>query len=144
MPVDFLDIAPKEVAKTKVAIHDKDGQEHEVEIQPIDNTDIAKLANRFPMLRKTLFLKDVPEDVSGVALMEAWPAIVAAGLGHIGDERYEAAARRFDQTEIQKLGKVILEISFPRPETSDPLPASAAAVIAEAQQETNSPPPSNS
>jgi hypothetical protein len=131
--VDFLDIAPKEVRKETVTVKDQEGQDREVEIYPIDASDLAKLARRFPSLR-AIFAKGAPEDLQAMALAEHWPAIIAASLGHLGEEPYELAAKRYQPDQRDRLGKAIMALSFPKAaeEEPGPLAPSAEAVIAEA------------
>jgi hypothetical protein len=134
MAVDFLDIAPKEARRDTVTVRDQAGQDQEVEIVPIDASDLAKLARRFPTLR-ALFSKDAPEEVRAIAFAEYWPQIIAAGLGHPGEEAYELAAKRYQHDQLDKLGRAIMRLSFPTAEETDsPLPSSAE-VIAEAEAE---------
>lgn len=127
--VDFLSIAPPETRKELVTVLDHQGKEQQVEIQPIDNTDIAKLARKHPGLRD-LFRQNAADEQRMVALVEHMPAIVAAALGHLGDAEYEAAAKRLPQAESQKLIDRIMEISFGGGKKDDrPLPT-AEEVIA--------------
>lgn len=139
--VDLLDIAPPERQGETVLVL---GQE--VEIRPLTVGQLAQVMRRFPELRHSFFRSDVPEDVRGVALLEAWPAIIAAGLGHLGEAPYEAAAERLPQAEMLKLGHAIMALTNPEEAPKPgPLPGSAA-VIAEAlagEVSTSSPPPSN-
>jgi hypothetical protein len=130
--VDFLSIAPPETRKEVVAILDHQGAERQVEIQPVDNSDIAKLARKHPGLRD-LFKQNAANEQRMVAFIEHMPAIVAAALGHLGDEKYEAAAKRLAPAESQKLIDRIMEISFGSggEKENDPLPT-AEEVIADA------------
>ena len=158
MKVDFLDIAPKEVRSATVTVKDQQGSDREVEIFAIDVSDLAKLARKNPAMLP-LFAKGAPDALQAIALAEHLPTVIAAGLGHLGDPVYEAAAKRFPHDEQQKLGEAIMDLSFPNRKKptddaggeggDDPLPPSAAAIIAEAtavaagEADTASPPPSS-
>lgn len=137
MAIDLLDIAP---AEERLETFEVLG--HPVEIRGIKVGEMAKIMRRFPDMRRALFTEGAPEDVRGASLLEAWPAIVAAGLGHVGEAQYEAAAERLPRAEMMKLGSAILAMTNPRKEQpeKDPLEAGAPAAPAEP---TSSPPPSN-
>lgn len=128
-PVDFLTIAPKEARKELVTVRNADGIEAQVEIQPIDMTDLAKLARKHAGLRP-IFAQNAPAEMRAIAFAEFVPQIIAAGLGHIGDERYENAAKLHPDKD--KLSKAILELSFGKEDADGPLAKSAADIIAEA------------
>lgn len=135
MAVDLLDIAaPEEPGETIEVL----GQP--IEIRGIRVAEMAKIMRRFPDMRRALFSEGAPEDVRGVSLLEAWPAIVAAGLGHVGDAQYEAAAERLPRGEMMKLGSAILALTNPRQEPPGPLAADAPDAPA---APTSSPPPSS-
>lgn len=136
MSVDLLDLVPQGERRETVAIL---GQE--VEIRPLTVSQIAAIGYRFPQFGKSFMRDDQPEEQRSLAILTAWPAIVAAGLGHPGDRRYEERAERLPQADLLKLGAAILALTNPRSDDG-PLPTSAeviAAARAEAEP-TNSPP----
>jgi hypothetical protein len=126
---DFLDILPPERTETITVFG------HEFPIKPLKNSVIASIARRFPELRKSLF-KDAPEDFRGLAMMEAMPAIVAAGLGMLGDKAFEAAIEaRLPQPEMMRIGGAIMALTYPSPEEADAPLATAAEIVAAAEAE---------
>lgn len=121
MALSLLDIAPAEEHRETVLVL---GQE--LEIRGLTVTDLGRLCKRFPDLRKALFSATVPEDVQTAAMLEAWPAIIAAGTGNMGDAAHEAAAERLPQAELLKLGGAIMALSNPQePEEAGPLAPAA-------------------
>lgn len=136
MAVDFLDIAPKEDRKSVVSVKDQSGNDVEVEVFALDASDFAAIARKHPVMRP-VFAKGAPEEVVNIALAEAGPAIIAAGLGHLNDERYELAAKRYQASEQKKLVNAIMALSVGedavKAEEADgvPLPT-AAEIVAEA------------
>lgn len=133
---DLLDILPPDETPVKVTVIACDRKKHDIEIHPLRVKDIKKLAMRFRDLRNSLF-KDAPDDIRGVAMTEAMPAIIAAATGHIGDEAYEAHVEKvLSQPEIMKLGGAIMALTYPASEEADDGPlASAAEIIAAAKAE---------
>ncbi len=126
---DFLDILPPERTETITVFG------HEFPIRPLKNSVIAIIARRFPELRKSLF-KEAPEDFRGLAMMEAMPAIVAAGLDKLGDKAFEAAIEaRLPQPEMMRIGGAIMALTYPAPEDTDGPLATAADIIAAAEVE---------
>jgi hypothetical protein len=138
---DLLDIAPQQEQVETVEVM---GQP--VEIRPLAMKQLAGLLRRFPDMRKSFFRKDAPEDIQGAAMLEAWPAIIAAGVGHAGEADYEGAAGRLPIPEQLKLGGAVMRLSFPKTEEEEgPLPDSAAVIAGAVAEEesTSSPPPSS-
>lgn len=130
---DLLDIAPQQERVETVEVLGRP-----VEIRGLSVAQLAKLMRRFPDLRRSFFNADAPEDVRGAALLEAWPGIVAAGVGHPGEAPYEAAAERLPREELMKLGNAILALTNPSApaEGSGPLvPAAEAAPLPVAGEE---------
>jgi hypothetical protein len=121
MPISLLDLAPAEEHRETITV--RPGMD--IEIQPLDVTMLGRLCKRFPDLRKTLFAEEAPPDVQIASMLEAWPAIVAAGTGNFGDEIHEAAARRLPQQELMLIGGAIMRLSNPRPEAAGPLEPAA-------------------
>ncbi len=132
MAVDILSIAPPDEQRQTVLFA---GQE--VEIRPLRMTQIARLAQRFEGFRKAFFSANTEDDMRGAAMLEAWPAIICAGLGKDKSaERplIEAHIEKFSQEEQMRIGQAVLALTNPeaRPANDNaPLPDSAA-VIADA------------
>jgi hypothetical protein len=134
MAVDLLDLAPQ-VERVEVPLLGGT-----VEIRALTVTEMGKLMKRFPDFRRAFFSDDVPEDVRSASLMECWPAIVAAGLGHPGDSRYEQTAEALPLVELLALGTAVMNLSMPRaPEQKGPLPAGGSDDAA-GTEPTSSPP----
>src|SRR4051794_24779788 len=94
MAVDFLSIAPPRARKALVTVLDYQGHEQEVEIKPITNALLARVACQHQKLRD-IFAKDTPASLREMLLMSHAQAIVAAALGHPCDPKYEAAVERY-------------------------------------------------
>jgi hypothetical protein len=132
---DLLDILPPDEAPVTVTVVARNKKKLDIEIHPLKVADIKKLAMRFRDLRNSLF-KNAPEDIRGVAMTEAMPAIIAAGTGHIGDEAYEEHVEKvLSQPEIMKLGGAILTLTYPTEDADDSPLESAAEIIAAAKAE---------
>lgn len=98
--VGLLDIAP---LTEKVTVSGK-----QIEVFGVSAVGIASLITEFPEIKKLMSGKEV--DVSSLLAMSgsAIAAIIAAGVGHPGEEAYQAAASRLPleaQTDI--LGAII-------------------------------------
>ena len=108
MPVSFLDLVPApKTATVKVNTH---GGSVEVELHGVSLRALANIAKRFPAFVRRL------EGGSG-ALMEqpeAMGALVAAALGHVGDQKYEAQIATFPTADVMTLFQAALRLTFPQ------------------------------
>lgn len=129
---DFLDIAPDNAGE-QFQIGDK-----AVEIRGLSLIELANISRRYPA-----FLR-VVEGQGGSLLQagEALPAVVAAGLGHFGDEEYERQAERFRTNTIMGLATAIMGLTFTRPAKGDdagnqPVPGAGNGLAAPAAETEN-------
>ena len=103
---DLLDIAPAAAVDVVML---GDGP---VDVRRLGFNDIAALVMRFPTV---LALLAGGDDTAATALMGSpgLAAIIAAGCGHIGDEKSEAIAGSLSIEEQFKLLNAILRLTFP-------------------------------
>lgn len=125
MPVSFLDLVP--APKTATVKVNTSGGPVEVELHGVSLRALADVARRFPAFVRRL------EGGSG-ALMEqpeAMAALVAAALGHVGEQKYEAQLAAFPTADVMAMFQAALRLTFPQddpvPLPEPPLPALAAA-----------------
>ena len=125
MPVSFLDLVPSpKTATVKVNTH---GGPVEVELTGVSLRALANIAKRFPAFVRRL------EGGSG-ALMEqpeAMGALVAAALGHVGDQKYEAQIAMFPTADVMTLFQAALRLTFPQDDAA-PLAEPEPEIIAPA------------
>lgn len=126
--VSLLDIAPRDERRETITIGDK-----ELEIRGLSVSDLGKLCKRFPDLRTALFNTKAPEEVRTAGMLEAWPAIVAAGCGELGNAEFEAAALRMPQPDLLAVGSAVMALTNPKPPEGDgPLAPEAQAALDQA------------
>ena len=116
MPVSFLDLVPS--PKTATVKVNTGGGPVEVELHGVSLRALADIAKRFPAFVRRL------EGGSG-ALMEqpeAMAALVAAALGHVGEQKYEAQLAAFPTADVMNLFQAALRLTFPQ---DDPVPLPA-------------------
>ena len=125
MPVSFLDLVPS--PKTATVKVSTSGGPVEVELHGVSLRALADIARRFPAFVRRL------EGGSG-ALMEqpeAMAALVAAALGHVGEQKYEAQLAAFPTADVMAMFQAALRLTFPQddpvPLPEPPLPALAVA-----------------
>jgi hypothetical protein len=106
---DLLDIAPA----TAVEVVKVNGGRDRVTVRGLHGNAIASIAARFPKLALLLGGGDniVPRMIEQFG--DAIGPIIAAGCGHLGDEKQEEAASRFLIEDQLKLLKAILGLTFP-------------------------------
>jgi hypothetical protein len=106
---DLLDIAPA----TAVEVVKVNGNRDRVIVRGLHGNAIASIAARFPKLALLLGDGDnvVPRMIEQFG--DAIGPIIAAGCGHLGDEKQEEAATRFLIEDQLKLLKAILGLTFP-------------------------------
>ncbi|TGQ69517.1 hypothetical protein EN829_015040 [Mesorhizobium sp. M00.F.Ca.ET.186.01.1.1] len=98
--VGLLDIAP---LTEKVTVSGK-----QIEVFGVSAAGIASLITDFPEIKKLMSGKEV--DVSSLLAMsgDAIAAVIAAGVGHPGDEAYQTAAGRLPlEAQVDILGAII-------------------------------------
>jgi len=105
---DLLDIAP---ATSSEAVTIGDGRS--VDVRLLNANDVAGLLARFPNLLSVLVggLLDVATMMASGG--QAIAAVIAAGCGHLGDEKAEAFAGSFTIEDQAKLIDTIFRLSFP-------------------------------
>jgi len=104
---DLLDIAPSTAVETV-----KIGS-HSVEVQGLHGDAIASIASRFPTLVMLLAGGDnmVPRLISQFGFVIG--PIIAAGCGHLGDEKYEQHASTLAVEDQFRLVTAIYRLTFP-------------------------------
>jgi hypothetical protein len=106
---DLLDIVPS----TAVEVVKIDGRRYTV--RGLSIPAIASIAKRFPEL-KSILSGDVGGDIvlrMIAAVGAATGPIIAAGFGHLGDEKYEQHAETLLSEQQLKLIRAILGLTFP-------------------------------
>lgn len=118
MPISFLDLLPKPPTAV-VTIETMIGQQ-EIELSGVSLRELGRICERYPVLAKIL------DGGIGHILEhpEATAAIVAAGLGHAGDEKYEKHVASFPASDVVRLGMQVIQLTFAQRD-ADPLPAAA-------------------
>jgi hypothetical protein len=112
----LLDLAPQR-ARVKLASLDEDGNvvaNHEIEVGGLTMGHIAELLRRFPAVREA-FSAAANMDADGLftLLRDAIPPIIAAGVGHLGEEPYEERAAALSAEAQLMLFGAILKITMP-------------------------------
>lgn len=155
----LLDIAPPEVTQEEVDIRGT-----KLVLRGITNLEMARLYKRFPVFAKQISgetrrrellaiptltagqaaelarLAIAPEDDLSCSL-EMRPAMIAAGLGELGNEEVEAGvSERLSEAEQLTILAVVLRLTRPQAEDAGPLAPGAAPQGAGAS-ETSSPRP---
>ena len=104
---DLLDIAPSTAIET-VTISG-----HRIEVRGLHGDAIASIASRFPNLIVLLVGGDnvVPRLIGQFG--NAIGPIIAAGCGHLNDERYEQHANTLSVEDQFKLVTAIYRLTFP-------------------------------
>lgn len=103
---DLLDIAPS-TAVEFVAIGS-----HSIEVRGLHGDAIASIASRFPTLVMLLGGDDMVPRLIGQFGFAIGP-IIAAGCGHLGDEKYEQRASTLAAEDQFKLVTAIYRLTFP-------------------------------
>ena len=105
--VSITEIAPPLAGRTVMVLGT------EIEIYGVTNRQWAVLARRFPELKRKIAGLEVAKDDEAVSGMESIPAIIAAGLGKLGDDETEAAVDRLPGEAQVALMSAIMDLSFP-------------------------------
>lgn len=106
--VNIVEIAPPSGGRMIEVLPGK-----QVEIFGITGRMWAALARRFPELKRKIAGLEVPADDLAIAGMESGPAIIAAGLGQLGDAETEDTVDRLPPAAQSLLMAAIMEVSFP-------------------------------
>lgn len=123
MPISFLDLVPKRPSAT-VTIDSEQGLA-EFEVTGVSLTQLVEIGKRYPAFGRTM---DGGAAVGRfLAITEAMPAIIAAGLGHPGNREYERAAETMPSQVVIALANKILELTLPRPTEEEAEPEAPPA-----------------
>lgn len=119
----LLDIAPPEILAERIDIRGT-----ELEVRGIRNREWAALLRRFPELRKQAAGIAVPEEDMAFVSIEVMPAVIAAGLGNIGDAKTETliCERLTDAEQAEVFGAVMRLTNPPPPLAESPVAAGQA------------------
>lgn len=102
----FLDLVPAWHSAT-VTI-DADGGPVEFEVRGIKLAQLAEICKRFPA-----FARVIEGGAGLLSASDALPALVAAGLGHFGDAKYEAQAASLPIGNTVAIAGEVMRLSFP-------------------------------
>lgn len=118
--VTFLDIRPK-TPTAEITIPSENG-DVELEVQALPLDKLGDVSQRYPVFHRVI--------EGGVGSImdaaEAFPALIASGLGHHGDEQYERHACKFPAMVQIDLVTAIVRLTFPQKD-ADPLSRGANA-----------------
>lgn len=119
MPVSFLDLVPA-LPTTIVVVSTSTGPV-EIQLSGVSLRALADIAKRFPSFRRVL------EGDTGSIMddPEALAALIAAALGHPGEDEYEQHIATFPSGDIMRMGIAIVRITFAQADDA-PLPAAGA------------------
>lgn len=131
MPVSFLDLVPALPTAT-ITITTETGPA-EVVLTGISYEMLAEIATRFPAFANAL---DSGEGITGNR--EALVAMIAAGLGHPGNETCERLVGKLPYGEIMRIASELVRLTFPQANPA-PLPEPVPAVAAGDGLDRNSP-----
>jgi hypothetical protein len=123
--VNFLDLAPKVHSETHI-LETADGPVT-LELTGIALAALAEIAKRYPIFARII------EGGAGSIFeaSEAWPAVIAAGLGHAGSSAHEDKIRQFAPPDIIAMAMTVMRVTFPtRTAEPDPLPAAVGDGLA--------------
>jgi hypothetical protein len=106
---DLLDIAPSTSVGT-VAIG-----EHEITVHRLSSDAIAYIISRFPEVAQMGGTGDNFNFMVRLfaGFIGATGAIIAAGCGHLGEEKYEKAAKALSLEEQMDVVLAIMDLTFP-------------------------------
>ncbi|HWP16216.1 MAG TPA: hypothetical protein VNM46_11370 [Xanthobacteraceae bacterium] len=137
MPISFLELVPKRPSGT-VTIDSEQGLA-EYEVTGVSLTQLVEIGKRYPAFGRTM---DGGAAVGRfLAITEAMPALIAAGLGHPGNRDYEQAAARMPSQVVIALANKVLELTLPRPtqEEGEPEAPPAEEVVRDILPDRTSP-----
>jgi hypothetical protein len=101
----LLDIAPQRAGVEVLG--------HTLEVEGVTVRGIADLLRRFPELLKLFGGGESPAGAIVAAAPDLVAAVIACGLGHMGDEEQEAAAARLPAEAQAELVGAILKLTMP-------------------------------
>ena len=123
MPVSFLDLDPALPTAT-VTVQTRAGPV-EVEVTGVPLRVLAEIGRRFPAFQQFI-------EGGGASLMqepESMAALIAAAIGHPGDEAQERKISDFSARDVSALFQAAVRVTLPQDEPA-PLAAPPAAVAA--------------
>jgi hypothetical protein len=131
MAIDILQIAPPSEKSETIPFGGDT-----LTIRPMKMAQIARIAQRFEGFRNVYFGTGFDEKAyRAAAMIEAYPAIVCAGLGKDGkpdSHLVEAHIAKFDDDDVSAVAQAIMRLTNGEPDeekkddAKDPLPAGAA------------------
>lgn len=126
--VSIQDIAPPELATELVLLPRVNA---EIEVRGITSKDLLALGKRYPMLIKQVTGAAIAVEERFVTNLEVVPALVAAGLGKVGDKDVEKLVQQnLTDEERMMLLQAIMRLTNPEPESEAAGPFVAAAAAA--------------
>jgi hypothetical protein len=126
--VDILSIAPPREKTETVPLGSK-----ELAIRGLKLTQIARIAQRYEGFRRAYFEEGVDPAIRAAAMIEAYPAIIVAGLGRDRDPnagKIEAHVEKFPDDDLRRVAQAVLRLTNGEPaeeKPADPLPEGGAA-----------------
>lgn len=102
----FLDLVPQWHTAT-VTIDAKSGPA-EFEVSGIKLAQLAEICKRFPA-----FARVIEGGAGLLSAIDALPSLVAGGLGHCGDAKYEAQAASLPIGTLTAIAGEVMRLSFP-------------------------------
>jgi hypothetical protein len=108
MPISFLDLVPKR--PTAIVTIDGEAGPAEFEVTGIALSQLAEIGRKFPA-----FARVIEGGATLLSATDAMPAIIAAGLGHYGESRYEEHAAQLPPDVVLTVSTEIIRLTFPRP-----------------------------
>lgn len=123
MPVSFLDLEPALPTAT-VTVNTKAGPV-EVEVTGVPLRVLAEIGRRFPAFRQFI-------EGGGASLMqepESMAALIAAAIGHPGDEREEQKISAFSARDVGALFQAAVRVTLPQDEPVPLAPRALAAAV---------------
>jgi hypothetical protein len=120
MSVSFLDITPKPSSET-LSLQSEHGPV-ELEFRGVSLSTLAEIAKKHPAFGRVM------EGGAGsiIDATDAMPCLIAAGLGHPGDQEYEQKVREFPTRDIMAMATCVIRLTFPQA-AAGPLPAADPA-----------------
>jgi hypothetical protein len=106
---NFLELTPYAYTE-QIEIETADGPVT-LELGGIKLSTLAEIAKRFPA-----FARVIEGGIGSIMeASEAMPAVIAAGLGHVGDAEYESKVSEFAARDIMTMALTVLRLTFPAP-----------------------------
>lgn len=126
-----LDIAPPELTCEELSITRQKGGEPVVtllELRGVKMREMVGLITRFPALAKRMSGVDTPDSEMLAEGLDLMPAVIAAGLGRVGEKDVEEAiSNNLTDQEQQQAFAIVMRLTAPAPGTT-PAPLSNGQV----------------